>query len=130
MKSFLMLIITAFFFLPVVAQQSNIQSFKYTPGIGLEELRNGRWNKVLSDSMATRNSPTVYGKKPGVYHLPQDNMPCIVPDTTKLVNIPNVWKGSVTKPYKNSPPTVPDFRKRWVPTPITNTDTNGDTDTK
>jgi hypothetical protein len=31
--------------------------------------------------------------------LPQDNMPCIVPDTNGLVKIPNAWNG-VTIPYQ------------------------------
>lgn len=30
--------------------------------------------------------------------LPQDNMPCIVPETNVAAKIPNAW-GSVTKPY-------------------------------
>lgn len=27
---------------------------------------------------------------PGIYNLPQDNMPCIVPDTKEIAGIPNV----------------------------------------
>lgn len=30
---------------------------------------------------------------PGVHFLPQDGMPCIVPETVTLGNIPNAWNG-------------------------------------
>jgi hypothetical protein len=51
--------------------------------------------------------------KPGVYALPQDNMPCVVPDTGSIAAIPNAAAGEY--PYRKDMPTRP-FRK---PTPDT-----------
>jgi len=34
-----------------------------------------------------------------VYILPQDNMPCVIPDPNGLAKMPNVWNG-VTVPYR------------------------------
>jgi hypothetical protein len=45
------------------------------------------------------------GKKaaPGVYALPQDGMPCIVPDTNSIAAMPNAAKAS-TVPLANQMP--------------------------
>lgn len=86
------------------------QSFRYNPGIGLNERRNGVWQNVLSDSAATHNSLVNFrAKKPGIYRLPQDGMPCIVPDSTQTVRIPNLWRGSKQGPFKGTPPRIPNL---------------------
>jgi hypothetical protein len=71
-------------------------------------------------------------RKPGVHRLPQDNMPCIVPDSTKTVRIPNTWKGSLRVPYRSKPPQIPNpGRQQWRPFPINNTGpANAETATK
>ena len=53
------------------------------------------------------NFPPYPKKQPGVYRLPQDGMPCIVPDTKDVASIPNVWKGTIRTPYKGRKPTIP-----------------------
>ncbi|MBC7863496.1 MAG: hypothetical protein IAF38_11005 [Bacteroidia bacterium] len=47
------------------------------------------------------------GAKPGVHRLPQDGMPCIVPDTKDIVAIPNLFKGKVSVPFVGSQPHIP-----------------------
>ncbi len=42
-------------------------------------------------------------RKPGVYALPQDRMPCIVPDTGGIVAIPNAFP-SVVVPFRTTIP--------------------------
>ena len=38
---------------------------------------------------------------PGLHHLPQDRMPCLVPEMTDLEAMPNAWSGA--KDLKNAP---------------------------
>ena len=45
--------------------------------------------------------------KPGVYSLSQDNMPCIRPDLSGVVAMPNLWQGKKRVPYQSSPPRIP-----------------------
>lgn len=45
--------------------------------------------------------------KPGTHSLPQDNMPCIVPDMNATVAIPNTWKGEKKIPFKGVQPQMP-----------------------
>jgi hypothetical protein len=40
---------------------------------------------------------------PGVYFLPQDNMPCLIPDTRDIAMMPNAWP-SVQVPFKSAIP--------------------------
>ena len=44
------------------------------------------------------------GKKPGVYSLKMDNMPCIVPDTKEIAEIPNFWRDKITVPFNSRIP--------------------------
>jgi len=41
--------------------------------------------------------------RPGVYSLPQDGMPCIVPDTDGIVAMPNAAKASAVPPENRMP---------------------------
>ena len=41
--------------------------------------------------------------KPGVYALPHDNMPCLVPDTKDIAAIPNVWRNPSVPFISNIP---------------------------
>ena len=56
------------------------------------------------DSLILKLKNTQFGKHPRVYSLPQDNMPCIVPDTKDLAAIPNVWPGKVERRFKSRIP--------------------------
>lgn len=68
------------------------------------------WQKFDFKVPLLRNSPVtalqkkVNPKIPGIYHLPQDNMVCIVPDTKDISPIPNCFNGSVTVPYRSKIP--------------------------
>lgn len=69
--------------------------------------------------------------KPGIHRLPQDNMPCLVPDPNAMVAIPNLWKGETKVPFKGGSPRIPNPARplRLSPSrplliqPDTNTDT-------
>lgn len=76
-------------------------------------LKNYRLNNqpkiILHDSLnkwRSRNF-SIMSKKPGVYKLPQDGMPCIVPDTKDIAAIPNAFKGTSAIPYTGNPPHIP-----------------------
>ena len=47
--------------------------------------------------------------EPGVYALPQDNMPCVVPDTNGIAAMPNA--APLLYPYRKDMPTRP-YQKR------------------
>lgn len=49
--------------------------------------------------------------KPGVHRLPQDNMPCIVPDPRLTVSINNLWAEKVEVPFTQKPPRIPNPSK-------------------
>jgi len=38
--------------------------------------------------------------------LPQDHMPCIVPDTNAIASMPNAW-GEITNPYRATDHAIP-----------------------
>ena len=40
---------------------------------------------------------------PGVHLLPQDRMPCLVPETANLVPMPNAWTPGKNPSLKNAP---------------------------
>jgi hypothetical protein len=44
---------------------------------------------------------------PGIHFLPQDNMPCVVPDTREIVPIPNGWKGEISPRFNPPAPAIP-----------------------
>ena len=43
-------------------------------------------------------------RPPGIYRLPIDRMPCVVPDLRASVAIPNAWKGPVMIPFHSQIP--------------------------
>jgi hypothetical protein len=45
-------------------------------------------------------------KKGNVALLPQDHMPCIIPDTNAIVSMPNAW-GGITNPYGSPYNSIP-----------------------
>jgi hypothetical protein len=68
--------------------------------------------------------------KPGIHRLPQDNMPCIVPDGNATVSIPNAWKGGTTIPFRGTAPRIPNQSKRLKIAPSRPLLIRPDTDTK
>ncbi len=55
--------------------------------------------------------------KPGIHRLPQDNMPCIVPDRNATVAIPNTWKGEKKIPFRGTRPQMPNPAKPFPLSP-------------
>lgn len=47
---------------------------------------------------------------PGIHHLPQDNMPCLVPDLNTTVAIPNAW-GEIKVPFNSKTQRIPNPAK-------------------
>lgn len=60
---------------------------------------------------ASQEPERLVPSRPGVYALPQDGMPCVVPDTGSIASIPNAApqvypyrKDMSTRPYKKRTP--------------------------
>jgi hypothetical protein len=49
--------------------------------------------------------------KPGIHRLPQDNMPCLVPDLNATVAIPNGWGDKTEVPFRGKSPRLPNPAK-------------------
>jgi hypothetical protein len=126
MKPLLLLLFSCFCLGQIKAQQEEEKT------VAPEQLKPFRYEfpkrydaRILPDtSILLKELTMLKNKKPGVYRLPQDNMPCIVPDSTKTVQMPNAWKGPKRIPYQSNPPRMPNVSPKWVPSPITNTDSN------
>ena len=80
----------------------------------LKNLRRYPFGMVQSDTAKQYAKPELFltHPKPGVHRLPQDNMPCIVPDLSASVAMPNAWKGEIKIPFQGSPPQIPNPGKR------------------
>lgn len=71
------------------------------------------WAKVKKDTVKPRLLPRTLDlnmlgakamkRKPGVYSLPQDGMPCIVPDTNDIAAMPNAAKAIAVPPANRIP---------------------------
>ena len=74
--------------------------------------------KIQKDSLMEKFRVSVTGKKanPGIYYLPQDNMPCLVPDTKDIAAIPNAWPQAQV-PFKSAIPNPGLQDKPLVPQP-------------
>jgi hypothetical protein len=48
--------------------------------------------------------PVVNPVQSGIYQLPLDKMPCVVPDSGASVAIPNAWQGAVVIPFNSRIP--------------------------
>ena len=124
MKRLLSLLLSCFLLFEGFAQDEYVQKFDDDALNLLKTYKEKQHSTSINDSnIVLQNFGLLNGKKPGVYRLPQDNMPCIVPDSTKTVRIPNAWKGPKRIPYRSNPPRIPNLTKPWVPTPLTNTTT-------
>lgn len=67
--------------------------------------------------------------KPGIHRLPQDGMPCIVPDMNATVAIPNNWKGEKKVPFRGVQPRIPNNAKPFRLSPSRPLLTYPDTET-
>ena len=125
MKRLLPLLLSCFLLFEGYAQNDYVQKFNYN---ALDRLKTYRYKKpsvAMKDSnIVLYNLNLLKEKKPGVYALRQDNMPCIVPDSTKTARIPNAWKAPQGIPYQKNPLRIPNLDRPWVPTPIANENSN------
>jgi len=115
MKLLLSILVTVALPTTVKAQNLDTKPLSDEAGI-LYPLQDKSWLAPLNDSTVLEYSKW-QNKKPGIYRLPQDNMPCIVPDPTATVAIPNAWKGGVRVPFKTKPPAIPNPGKPIITQP-------------
>lgn len=54
---------------------------------------------------------------PGAYRLPQDNMPCLVPNPNATAPMPNAWQGESKLPFTAKPPRMPNPAKPLILSP-------------
>ena len=92
----------------VVAQINNEEILRNR----LQQL-NDSYSNGLKDQNILSLKPKTYdlkkseilSRQPGVYSLPQDGMPCIVPDTNGIAAMPNAFP-NVSVPFKTTMPNV------------------------
>lgn len=108
MKPLLPLLLCSFAFTAVHAQNPPPKMTEAKPG-ALFQFKDGQYFfKPLNDTTVVFNNPGLAKKpKAGIYRLPQDGMPCIVPDTKDIVAMPNAFKGMVKTPFMAAPPRIP-----------------------
>jgi len=96
MKRLLPLLLSCFLLFESVAQNGDVQKFNYDAlDRFITDQNNKQRSATANDSnIVLQNLGFLKGRKPGVYRLPQDNMPCIVPDSTQSVKSPNISEGS------------------------------------
>ena len=125
MKPLLVLLFSCFVFSKSKAQNDRYINPKIQQGPYKYRLPKGWDATILPDStIKLHDLALLKNKRPGVYRLPQDNMPCIVPDSTKTVRMPNAWRGAKRVPYQSNRPRIPNASPRWTPTPIADADSN------
>jgi hypothetical protein len=73
------------------------------------KLNLGKRNFYKKDTIHFNNTvkPNIFPLAPGVYQLPQDNLPCIVPDLTATAPMPNAFKEKINIPYVGVSPLIP-----------------------
>ena len=54
---------------------------------------------VDTSAIAKSLSAILKAPAPGIYRMPLDHMPCIVPDTKEIIKMPNAWKGKIAIPF-------------------------------
>lgn len=108
MKSLPLLAVCCFGFSLVRAQKPVPGITEIKPGVFFD-FKDGKYfiKPVNDSSIVLQNLLLLQNKKPGVYSLPQDNMPCIVPNTKDLALMPNAFKGEVKVPYVGRAPRIP-----------------------
>jgi hypothetical protein len=95
---------------PGVSPKTDTISVNYIGGFMFR--RNGQ--TVSQDStMILLKEYLANRSKGSVRVLPQDKMPCIVPDTKDIAKIPNAWPGKIG-PYKGSIPNAAQPKQQRV----------------
>jgi len=91
------------------AQRDNNNTWRLNPEV-LNRFKgnNDSLHNQMQNSFQRKGDPnnllsSIHGN---VATLPQDHMPCIVPDTKNIAAIPNVWKG-VSVPYRSQSRPIP-----------------------
>jgi hypothetical protein len=111
MKLLLLLIITCLVSVTANAQTESIDLKKFRENAHYREtLRQRSKTKAFpSDSTILFLNRSVFSGnlKPDVHRLPQDGMPCVVPDTKDIAAIPNVFKRKLSIPFTGNPPRIP-----------------------
>ena len=82
-------------------------------------IANSKFSRAKKDTLGQIPNPFKFNQRslepkvitPGIYSLPQDGMPCIVPDTQTIATIPNAAKREVTPQANRIPNAMPDKRK-------------------
>jgi len=116
MKPMLLLLLTCFACLMGQAQNElyDLQKLKADP-YNVPLFKNkARVFPNNKDSLINSISGQLFLKnaKPGVHRLPQDGMPCIVPDTKDIAAIPNTFNGTVGVPFTGNRPRIPNGNQR------------------
>jgi hypothetical protein len=80
----------------------------------LKNLQRYSQGMALNDTAKQFFRPELFltNSKPGVHRLPQDKMPCLVPDMNASVAMPNLWKGEIKVPFQANPPQIPNPGRR------------------
>jgi hypothetical protein len=115
MKPLLLLLAACFGCLVVKAQDEAGKLPNFADDIdALKNLQRYSLGMVQKDTARQLMRPELFPNhpKPGVHRLPQDNMPCLVPDLNASVAMPNVWKGKTGVPFQGKPPQIPNPSKR------------------
>ncbi len=108
MKPLLALLICCFAFSIVHAQVPLPRVMEIRPGTSFQFKDGKYFIKPLNDSSIVINGLSLpQNKKPGVYRLRLDNMPCIVPDTKDVAAMPNAFKEEIKVPFSGNPPRIP-----------------------
>ncbi|MFL5810436.1 MAG: hypothetical protein ACJ749_13005 [Flavisolibacter sp.] len=64
-----------------------------------------RFRRIEGDTLTLKMFTQLATQVPaGIYQLPLDRMPCIVPDMHASVEMPNAWQGPVVKPFTGNIP--------------------------
>lgn len=118
MKMLLLLLFACNAFIAAQAQNNPTSLQKLKQKIAeLKERQGFSVNTVRVDTVKQFSDLALLSAKPGVYRLPQDNMPCLVPNTEAIAAIPNAWKGEIKTPYTPISPHMPNPAKPLIVSP-------------
>jgi hypothetical protein len=100
----ILLIICFVFGIHAFAQEFKVDVPKIMKHSGILKQWNSSKRSLNRDSLI-RGFQNFFTMKhnPGVYNLPQDNMPCVVPDTEDVSTMPNPWL-QPEAPFKSAIP--------------------------
>lgn len=95
------------------------------PEKGLPDFRERIATRISASSGALqKNTPregfslALVPPQTGTYRLAPDNMPCMIPDSTATVTMPNVWKGSTGVPFGSPARPIPNPARPLIIRPV------------